>query len=199
MKNKILINFLLFASLLFSTSCITKAIWGDKSYDERVEQFYVGSDGRYVVLVGEKYHYIFTDDSGLFKTVLMLRQKGILTLDTKKSHLKLDGNNNINGNFVISGPYSILPQDDIRILRGLGFSGDKNDEVSIKIKLSGRRYAAKYIGQNFAATSVAYTIPIYYNDSGVIKDVGKAAITPVAVTLDAVLLIGKIVIYPLIL
>jgi hypothetical protein len=199
MKNKIIINFLLCASLLFSTSCVTKAIWGDKSYDENVEQFFVGSDGRYVVLIGEKYHYIFTDDSGLFKTILMLRQKGILTLDTNKSHLKVDGNNNINGNFTISGPYSILPPSDIKTLRGLGFSGDKDDEVSIKIKLSGRRYAAKYIGQNTAVTNVAYTIPIYYNDSGVIKDVGKAAITPVAVTLDAVLLIGKIVIYPLML
>jgi hypothetical protein len=29
-----------------------------------------------------------------------------------------------------------------------------------------------------------------------VKGVGKAAITPIAVTLDAVLLIGKVVVYP---
>jgi len=67
----------------------------------------------------------------------------------------------------------------------------------IKVRLSGKRYLPKYLGNNNATTlGSGVTLPIYYKESNFIKGVGKAAITPIAVTLDAVLLIGKVAIYP---
>lgn len=198
MKAKKIIRSFFCLALLLQTSCITKAIWGDKHYDEKIEQFFIGADGRYVALIGNNYHYVLTDNSGILKQIFLLKQRSILTIDSKLTHLKLQPNNDIDGELVIDGPFSILPQEDINTLLRLGIRPNKHDTVIIRVQLSGKRYLPKYLGNNNATTlGVGAVIPIYYKDSNLIKGVGKAAITPIAVTLDAVLLIGKVVIYPL--
>lgn len=191
-----LFKFLLCFCLLTLSSCVTKYIWGDKHYKEHIDQFLVGADGRYVALVGEKYHYVFSDNSGTLKEVLALNQRGVLRIDVKKTHLKLGRNNNIRGHLVIKGPFSILPPQDQRTLIFLGFKPDKNDDVLIKLDLLGKRYLSRYLGHNSSRpTNTSYNITIYYKEkSSITKDVGKAAITPIAVTLDAALLIGKVVV-----
>ena len=186
-------------SLLFLSSCtVTKILWGDKSYQENIGQFLVGADGRYVALVGDNYHYVFSDGSGTLKQILSLNQKGILNINTKETYLKLDKNNDISGHLIISGPFSILPPEDKMTLFSLGFKPNKNDEIVVKIQISGKRYLSKYLGHNGARpTNAAYVITVYYSpNSSFTKDVGKVAVTPIAVTLDAVLLIGKIVVSP---
>ncbi len=198
MTKKLIINFLLCLAICFTASCtLTKLVWEDKKYDEKITQFFVGADGRYIVLVSANYHYIFTDNSGLFKEVLSLKQRGVLTINIDETYLKLKSNNEIKGEFVISGPYSILPAEDKVVLTRFGFKPDDNDDISVVIRLTGRRYVAKYLGQGAPGPNINYVIPIYYNDSTLAKDVGKAAITPITVTLDTALLIGKIIVYPL--
>ena len=190
-------KYFLCAALLFLTSCLTQALWGDSSYEENIEQFFVGADGRYVVLVGEKFHYVFAENSGIFKEILSLKQKGVLTINNRKSHLKLEENNDVKGEIVIEGPFSVLPIEDIGVLTSLNLRPNREDLLSVKIKVAGRRYASRYLGQGLVPLTTSNKIVIYYNDSGLIKGVGKAAVTPIAVTLDAVLLIGKVVIAPL--
>ena len=197
MITKFFLNLSLLFILLLNSSCITKFIWGDKSYNERIEQFYIGADGRYVVLIGTNYHYILSDNSLMLKEIFSLKQQGVLTIDLRKTHLKLDSNNDIEGDFVMHGPFSLLPEEDVAKLRFLGFVPDRNDEISIKIKLKGRRYVARYLGEVLTKFNTNHVIQIYYSDRSLTKGVGKAAITPIAVTLDAVLLIGRVVIYPL--
>lgn len=198
MKRKLLNLFLMLSLLISSSSCtLTKALWGDKSYQEIINQFLVGSDGRYVAFISPSYHYVFSDNSGVLKSILSLNQKGVLTIDAKKTHIKLYENNEVKGYLTLSGPFSVLPENDQYILTGLGILPDKNDNVSIKIDLSGRRYMSKYLGHNPAAnTNNTYKIDIYYSDSTLVGGVGKAAVTPIAITLDAVLLIGKVAVYP---
>ncbi len=187
----------LFVTLLSLNSCLTKYIWGDKSYKEQISNFFIGSDGRYVAMLGDDYHYVFSDNSGILKTVLSLRQQGVLTISDQKSHLKLQPNNEVTGDLVLEGPFSILDREDARTLNRLGFTPDRNDTLTIKMELTGRRYAAKYLNQNISGNKTSHTFTIYYHDSNAMKDVGKIAITPIAVGLDAVLMIGKIVVYPL--
>lgn len=198
MLKKFLRNFLLCALLLTQSACLTKYLWGDDVYNENVSQFLIGEDGRYVVLIGEKYHYVLIDGSGLFYKILGLKQNNTLTVNPKKSHLKLDQNNEIRGYLTIEGPFGVLPIEDVGLLTSLGIKPDRRDNVSIKINLSGRRYAAKYLGQTLTNSSSIYRIPISYDgDSNFVKDIGKAAITPIAVGLDAVFLIGKVVVSPM--
>lgn len=183
---------LLLAILFIQTSCVTKALWGDKHYQEKVNQFLVGTDGRYVVLVGDNYHYIFTDNSGALKAILSLG-RNVVKVITKETRLKLDGNNNIEGDLVMGGSAAELTPYELQTLRSVGVYPDRYNDLMIRMNVSGRRYAAKYIG-NQQQTSTPQVVNIYYRNSNVIKDVGKVAVTPIAVGVDAVLLIGKVVI-----
>lgn len=193
---KLFTKILLCAALLLTSSCVTKFIWGDKSYQEQINQFFVGADGRYVAMLGDDYHYVFSDNSGVLKTILSLKQQGVLTINAEKSHLQLLPNNDVKGKLVMDGPFSILDRDDAKLLRQMGFTPDRHDVITVKMELSGRRYAAKYLNQNLTKVNTSHVITIYYHDSNVVKDVGKVAITPIAVSLDAVLMIGRVVVAP---
>ena len=120
-----------------------------------------------------------------------------MLISSEKTHLKLNKNNDVAGDLVLEGPGSVLPREDLRALRALGIVPDRKDMVTVRIALSGRRYAPRYLGPNPSRLQDPYELKIYYNDSNAVKDVGKAAVTPIAITLDAVLLIGKIVVAPL--
>ena len=198
MKNKKLFQKLAIClALLCLSSCITKALWSDSFYEERINHFLVGADGRYVVLIGDQFHYVFTDNSGLLREIMSLKQRDFLSINNEKSHLKLDSENNVVGKLVANGPFSIMPQEDKYLLQSFGVMPDKNDEVSITMQASGRRYVAKYLGPNVTTFNRFHLLRIYYSDNALMKGVGKAAVTPISVTLDAILLIGKVIIYPL--
>jgi hypothetical protein len=184
---------LILALLFIQTSCVTKALWGDKEYKERISQFLVGTDGRYVVFVGDNYHYIFTDNSETLKAILSLG-KNIVKIDTKATRLKLDKNNNVDGELVMVGSSLSLTPQELYSLRMIGIYPDRYNEILVRMKVSGRRYAAKYIGSTQGQLSNSQVVTIRYNDSNAIKDVGKVAVTPIAVGVDAVLLIGKVVV-----
>jgi len=96
----------------------------------------------------------------------------------------------------MTGPFSILDREDARMLTRLGFSPDRNDLLVIEMDLRGKRYAARYLNQSLSKYGTSHKITIYYHDSNALKDVGKIAITPIAVGLDAVLMIGKIAVSP---
>jgi len=196
MLKRIFIKLLLCSSLLLTSSCITQYLWGSKTYDEKINQFLIGQDGRYIVMIGQ-YHYVLTDDSRIFSRILTLKQSDVLTIDAKKSDLHLDRNNEISGYITISGPFSLLPIEDIGYLSSLGFKPDQGDNLSIKINIKGRRYLSRNLGENLVKSKTTYIFTIHYYDSSPTKDIGKAAITPIAVGLDAVLLIGKVIVYPL--
>ncbi|MBM5782583.1 MAG: hypothetical protein FJ368_04085, partial [Pelagibacterales bacterium] len=80
--------FAIFLAIILPSCTLTKALWGDKSYEEVINQFLVGSDGRYVALISPNYHYVFSDNSGVLKGILSLSQKGVLTIDTAKTYIK---------------------------------------------------------------------------------------------------------------
>jgi hypothetical protein len=184
--------------LLSLTSCVTDFLWGARDYREEITQFYVGADGRYVVLMGVEYHYVFTDNSGTLRDILSLKQSGILGLGSK-TYFNLDENNNLEGEIILKGPFDLLPREDAIKLQVLGFLPDNNNNISIKLNLKGRRYSARYLGQQNTSQNLGnkYFVKVFYRkNTGFAEGVGKAAITPVAVTLDAALLIGKVVIYP---
>lgn len=199
MLKKVFVSVVLFAALTLN-GCITRALWGDKFYEERISQVLIGADARYIVLVGEKYHYVFTDNRGYLRQILSLKQRGILTIHGEESNLRLEENNQVNGDIVFEGPFGVLPQEDKYMLQSMGARPDSNDEIKIKIGLSGMRYAAKYLSnQENAASNVNYTMKVYYSESDdLATGIGKAAITPIAVGIDAVWFIGKVVVYPLV-
>jgi len=190
---------LIISTLFCLTSCLTDFLWGARTYREEITQFYVGSDGRYVVLMGPQYHYVFTDNSGVLKEIISLQKGGVLTL-APDTTFDLDGNNNVSGQIVLEGTADLLSAQDAFKLQALGFTPNSKNQINVKMKLQGRRYSARYLsGVNSEQVNHYYITINYRKEVGIADGVGKAAITPVAMTLDAALLIGKVVIYPFIL
>lgn len=195
---RILSYFLICCVALSISSCtITKALWGRSGYDETIRQFFVSADGRYIVLIGTSYHYVLTDGSNALKTVMSLKQRESLKMDETKTELEIDKNNDIRGSFVLEGPFSMLTPEDMASLRAIGMTPDRYDNVSITIKISGRRYLPRYLGNGISNLTSPYKIRVFYNNSNIAKSVGKAAVTPIAVGLDAVLMVGKVILFPL--
>ena len=195
---KILIRSLIVCFVLISTSsCVTKYLWGSRNYEDQVNQFLIGEDGRYLVMIGTSYHYVFTDETRVLSRIVSLKQKGLLTFNPKKTRLKLEKDNEINGYITIDGPFNFLPIEDIGTLSTLGFQPDANGDISIRIDLQGRRYASRYLGQALTQSNNTIYLEIEYDrNSTAAANIGKAAITPIAVGVDAVLLIGKVMVYP---
>ena len=98
-----------------------------------------------------------------------MKQQGVLTINVTKSHLKLYANNDVKGTLVFDGPFSILDRDDAKTLLRMGFSPDRRDRLTVKMDLTGKRYAAKYLNQSLSKVNTSHTITIYYNDSNVVN------------------------------
>ena len=191
---KFLKTLTIIALLTFQTSCITKALWKGTPKDEEILQSFVGNDGRYIVLISDSYHYVFTDNTGILRTILSLKQRNILK-PSDKSFFEVDKNNDVEGVLFLEGPFDLLPREDMLTLATIGITPNKNNKVIIEVKVVGRRYAARYLGSRYSIKPI-FTVPVYHTSSNIAKDVGKAAITPVTVSLDAVVIIGKVVLYP---
>ena len=144
------------------------------------------------MLVGEKYHYIFADNSGMLKVILSSGRNNALTIKPDQSYLKLSSGNEVKGDLVMGGPSSLLSAEELQALERLGVRPNAKGDLLVYINLSGRRYAAKYLGDGLNRSNTTQIITIYYRDSNLVKNVGKIAVTPIAVGLDAVLLIGKV-------
>ena len=186
---------LLCLTLLMQTSCVTKHIWKNSSYDEKIEKFLIDTNGVPVTFIGNNgYYYKLSDRTGILRTFLLLKQKNILTLEKDKNYLKLFPNNDVSGKLIIKGPFNILPPIDIDSLHRVGLRGNSRDAIRIEIDLIGRRYPLQYLGDaKYHASSLyrGYNVPVYFNDHTVLGDSARVLLTPFTIALDVVGLLGK--------
>ena len=74
-----------------------------------------------MIFVGEKFHYVFNDDSEILENILSLEDKKYLFIDSDESFIEVDKNNNING-YIIFDVFSqnLNPSLEIFFIR-IGF------------------------------------------------------------------------------
>ncbi len=148
--------------LLSSTSCeITKSLWED-AYKEEIKQFLTSANGEYVVFVGKKYHYIFTDNSGVIKEILQLDKDRIVTIDSEETRLSVDNSNNLKSRIVLKTFDLKLSPQILEILEKLGSEKSKSAaEMFLELPLSGKRYlTSQDFGQYFLALDETYEIEV---------------------------------------
>lgn len=181
--------------LLSSCAVATKKLWQKDHYNEKISSFLVGTDGRYIVFLGERYHYILTDNSGILKKVLELRP-GILHFNSKRSSINVAKNNYITGNIILDGRSSDLTPGELSYISN--YSNINSDFVTININISGRRYKPRsFASYEINKNVIYYDIKIYEDKSlSKLESIGKAAITPLTLTVDAILTIGFIALVP---
>ncbi len=100
MKNNLLINkiiktitILIYIFLL--SSCTTKRLWENPSYEEIIESYFITEDGKKLAIIGKKYHYIVPINSELKKILLSKSQ----FINPLFHSFKVDKNNNITGKY----------------------------------------------------------------------------------------------------
>ena len=194
---KKLVIFLLLILIPLSSCTVTQKVWRNY-YEETFRYFLFSTDGRFVVFLGRKYHYIFTDYTGRMKEVLSWRgSREYLFINVEESSLKLDISNKVTGKIRVESFYNRLPPRDYEFLRALGFRTEYHKgPLVLELDMVGKRYLARSdLGARVADLRRKYIIPIYYQgDFG--ENTLKVALTPIALAIDTVLLVGKILLLP---
>ena len=191
--NRYGVSFVLILSLFFS-SCATKELWSNARYKEVVENFLISSDGKKLVVVGKKYHYIFDLESDLKEILLSERKEKLVTLfDT----FKIGENNKIEGHYIL---YYETKRDhsdqDLEWFRQKGFvKSEKNHWLSKEIdyykkgRVSGTRYLADKELPLSRTFNKQYCIQIeepFYK----YEEQERILATPIAITLDGAIVVG---------
>lgn len=191
-----LIKSLCLIAVLMTSSCVTRALW-EETYKESFRDFLVSENGNYAAFLGQNYHYIFSDNSGAMKELLKWKNHGALFINFEKSYLKVDSDNDVSGYAIVETFSDKLSRDEENFLRALGFEyGKDNYSLSIKIKLSGKRYMLSTQFKNQTDHLQRTYITKIHHPSGIFKTAGKIAITPLTLTADSLYAIKEIILIP---
>lgn len=182
--------------LLLASCTITRAMW-DRNYEETFRQFLISRDSKYVVFIGNEYHYIFDDNSTVMSELLESEKPNIFYINTQKTYIKVDSNNNLSGYAIIESFSENLSKVDEAFLVSLGFrSGGPQLPLMLKVKLKGKRYIPESdFVHPMPRMERSYIVQIH-ESSGFFGSIAKAAVTPITMTADSVLMIGKVLLYP---
>ncbi len=192
-----LVALALIAFSIFTTSCngLTKKLWNWHGYEEDFKHFLINQQNGYVVFLAQKFHYVFIDNSNLMKNILLWQDRRTLFIDTSETEIHVDKNNQANGEVMIrSFSENLMPHREFFLVNN-GFKKDKKGWY-LKLKLFGNRYLANpNIHGNFPQLDLNYKIKISEElNRGEILT--ATALTPIAITADGIITIGKILLSP---
>jgi len=179
----------LFLSVLMLSSCVTKDMWKESSYNETIKSFLMTDSGEKLVVISKNYHYIFTLSNDL-KHILLSSKRELL----KPSfyHFRVDNNDNISGKYILN--YFNKSKNQAKEFQSLGFKNKKlqNKESSLYTfqgKLQGKRYLANKVISSSQTFNKDYHVRIK-EETSIISKIGKTLATPVTAAVDGVLIIG---------
>ena len=188
---------IIFLLLFFVTSCtLTQKLW-HPSYEDTVGRFMISQNGEYVVFLGKNYHYVFNDNSNIVKDLLFSPYHFLLSIDSIETHIKLSRSNDLEANIVVKPNVGELDPIASQQFYNFGFRYNSDHELALRIKLYGKRYFADRDFSDIASPlNRQYSIKIY-EEISTTKKIENAALTPITLTIDATLTIGKILLLPL--
>lgn len=196
MKKHLIFSFLI---LIILSSCEidrTKRMWSSHaSYNDQITNFLIREDGKQVVFIGEKYHYILDDSSEILKKLLNWNARSKLSVQPHNFYVGLS--NSVELDVEIYSRSSDFSQDEIDFLRNLDFS-EKGKVLSKNIKLNGKRYLPKE-GVNYSILSpFSRKINVWVKYNSPSQIIHKASLTPITVTIDAISITTALGVYSLI-
>lgn len=182
---------------LLLSSCTTDLLQR-KSYKETFQNFLITEDNKQLVILGEKYHYIFPLDNNL-KRIITWKHVNLLNLELSYLHVKQD--NSIYVSFDLKAKKDGLTAEQIKWLNGKGFIEYLRDRsvVELRSKINGKRYSKEedvnYTNKNLEKFSKKYKVTI--NEDLTKSDkIARAPLTPIAVAADLTLFAGIIALAP---
>lgn len=188
MKIKLLV--FSFAIISLCSCAELKDLWTSHKYVEHISHVLRTEDGSKIVIVGDKYHYVFINQHSLSE-LIKWEQKNILEFKFNE-HFKLSPQNKLTGNYIVTCKCNNATHEQINWLRSKGFnqSSDKQfayyreDSISGTLYLSNNTDLSKYekINKKYEVT---------VESRHAFDTLAKIAFTPVALVID----VGNAVIY----
>lgn len=190
-------------TLLINSGCDgTAKMWKKKtSYEEVIKNYLISDKGDKIAFLGQKYHYIFDENSGVIKELLQWDQKQKLKIRIHDFYdFKATSPSDVILMVDITGTTSSQKSDnldeislpsDIAFLKKLGFleieiTRGKTKMITKRIKLEGRRYLPKPHTQYPITDSLSkeYKVIVQNTYDTALEKSKKIALTPLTVTGD---------------
>lgn len=172
-------------TLVSVAGCFTPMLYEPRTYDETAVAFLVTEDGSRVVVLGQKYHYIFDEISPSLKQILLspLELRTVVVAYLANFSVSSD---------VVTGDYALYlssqASDEQR--KSAIDAGFVTPDVTLSGHLKGVRYSAE--GFKFPSTAQSQEFAHRYG-TNIREDRSKAAkilLTPVTVAADGALILG---------
>jgi len=188
---------LLLIFFFFVSSCgITQKMW-NPYYKDTITGFMLSQDGQFVVFLGNEFHYILNDNSGIIKRMLYSPCRALMYVSASNTYMNLSQSNDLDAYVTIKLIKADVGSFAERELYSLGFIKGSDGVLTLQIKLTGKRYL---VNRNLPISAFSlnnkYSIKIYEEVSSS-KKIEKAMLTPITLTIDAILSIGKVLLVPL--
>ena len=195
-------------AIFLSMGCITKQVWTDRvgaePYQERIISFYNSEKDGKIVFIGEKYHYIFDKGTKDFLAFLEAKKRLKLKEESKGIRATLPQVDKQNIRVVLSFEFKkntltkeqekwIVKDKNVAFIGGGGVDGNKTDIYGyvLNYNLLGKRYkATTQINSKVVKLKNPINIEVVeFKVKDKKSTLYKVAMTPLAVTADAGLII----------
>ena len=190
MKTKFKYILLLVILLLHGCSQTgTSRLWTPPRYTEKINQFLINPKDKSLIVIGEKYHYIFDENSAPLN---LLTWSGRKNLRAYFNDFKINSENIVNGSFTITCNSKKVSTDEAQWLKKNGFIINQNGFYNKMLKIKGTRY----LKRNNKVNHLSHLNEDYYilveEPNSTSDIIYKTVLTPITVTGDAVYVIGGI-------
>lgn len=193
MQRRTLARIALTLPVVATAGCVTRFVHSDGGYSEALRGVLISADKKTLVVVADKFHYIFQAPPQILTALDSRLQPAIGGVGFHSFHV--DAENKVTGTvtLLVRREASL---EQVELAKQAGFkltSGMWWANVPIR----GERYTARDKSQlPLQKLNQEYTVEIT-EAPGTLARVGRAAVTPVAVAADGVLIIGAVVLSPI--
>ncbi len=186
-----IIFFLVFC--VFSCSEINNR-W-DSHYHEDLKYLLIADDGLKIVAFGEDYHYILDDKLAVVKKLLFSSHRYLLEIDTSKTLVAIDKDNNIDVYFEVKNAANALPKDSEQFFKAMQFDSVCENKI-LKIRLKGKRYeASHHISQYVKSLKTKYKVEMRYKINEDEK-MAKPLMTPLIMAINTIMSLDDALLIP---
>ncbi|MCA8235678.1 hypothetical protein [Burkholderia cenocepacia] len=180
-------------SSLALSGCFTPKLYKNDAYSEHVSAFMMTEDGKKLVVLGTRYHYIFDLPARLRPVLLSGYRKSVRTT-FEDFHASGGG---VTGHYRIVLPND-ASDDDRRAASADGFASEPAGLV-LEGDIEGKRYSTEGFVEKDKAAAQPFNRPysVYIKESPSVVGMGlRILATPITVAADGVLVLGGIVLVP---
>lgn len=184
------------SALIGLSGCVTKRLYDMRSdYTEHIRGFFMTSDGASLVILGQRYHYVFAAPPALVAALKPALHSAAKAADF--STFSVDRNNVVSGHITL-GLKKNLSQEAQALAKEAGFEEGGGGWTN-RVDLRGTRYSAdRFAGIVSQKFNQDYSVYVEEDFAPGLLAL-KVAATPITVLADGVLALGALPLIPVVL